>query len=404
MMGGQSNTKRLETDQSWLSRSVLGFGLASLLSDAGHEAATATLPAFLVTLGAAPAALGLIEGLADGLASFSKLFGGWLADEPRRRKPIAVAGYLTTGLSTGALALATSWLHVLGARSVGWLARGLRGPARDAMLADSVPREALGRAFGFHRAMDTAGAIAGPALAALLASTLRPRSIFWWALVPGVLAAGAFAVLVRPHDGKRIDPQPFWRSVGALSPRYRRFLAAVFLFGAGDFARTLLILRASELLRPGLGVVMATELSMLLYVGHNVLYAVASYPVGWMADRVSPERLLVAGYLLGTLTAVLAALATPSVGMLVALFAVAGLTLAFEDTLEGTITAHQVPLGIRGTGYGTLAAANGVGDLVSSALVGVLWSLAGPGVAFGAAAALCLAGTVVLAAAQVKQG
>ena len=404
MMPGLPNTKRLEADQPWVSRSVLGVGLASLFSDAGHEAASATLPAFLVTLGAAPAALGLIEGLADGLASFSKLFGGWLADEPKRRKSIAVAGYLTTGLSTGAFALATSWLHVLGARSIGWLARGLRGPARDAMLADAVPRAAWGRAFGFHRAMDTAGAVAGPALAALLASTLHPRAIFWWTLVPGLLAAAAFAVLVHGQDGKRIDPQPFWRSVAALPPRYRRFLAAVFLFGAGDFARTLLILRASELLRPGLGIVIATQLAMLLYVGHNVLYAVASYPVGWLADRVSPERLLVAGYLLGTLTAVLAALATPSVGMLVALFAVAGLSLAFEDTLEGTISAHQVPLGIRGTGYGTLAAANGVGDLVSSALVGVLWSLAGPGVAFGAAAALCLAGTVVLAAAQGKQG
>jgi MFS family permease len=400
MMDGQPETKRVGSGRRWLTRSVFGFGLASLLSDAGHEAATATLPAFLVTLGAAPAALGLIEGLADGLASFSKLLGGWLADEPRRRKPITIAGYLTTGLSTGTLALATSWLHVLGARSVGWLARGLRGPARDAMLADAVPKEARGRAFGFHRAMDTAGAVAGPALAAILASTLHPRSIFVWTLVPGVLAAGAFAVLVRPQGGKRIDPQPFWRSLGALPPRYRRFLTAVFLFGAGDFARTLLILRASELLRPGMGVGMATELAMVLYVGHNVLYAVASYPVGWLADRVSPERLLVAGYLLGTLTAVLAALATPSIWLLVVLFAVAGLTLAFEDTLEGTITAHAIPSEIRGTGYGTLAATNGVGDLVSSSLVGVLWSVAGPGVAFGAAAALCLAGTVALATAH----
>lgn len=400
MIDGPAAARRVGTGQRWLTRSVLGFGLASLLSDAGHEAATAVLPAFLVTLGAAPVALGLIEGLADGLASFSKLLGGWLADEPHRRKPIAVAGYLTTGLSTGVLALATSWLHVLGARSIGWLARGVRGPARDAMLADAVPGEARGRAFGFHRAMDTAGAVAGPGLAALLASTLPPRSIFWWTLVPGVLAAGAFAVLVRAQDGRRIDPKPFWRSVGALPERYRRFLAAVFLFGAGDFARTLLILRAIELLRPGMGAVRATQIAMALYVGHNVLYAMTSYPVGWLADRVSPARLLVAGYLCGTLTAVLAALATPSMGLLIALFAVAGLTLAFEDTLEGTITAHEVPSEIRGTGYGTLAAANGVGDLVSSSLVGILWSAAGPGVAFGAAAAFCFAGAVVLATAH----
>ncbi len=384
----------------WLSRSVLGFGLASFLSDAGHEAATAALPGLLVTLGAAPAALGLIEGLADGLASFSKLFGGWFADEPRRRKPIAVLGYLTTGVSTGVFALATTWPHVLAARAVGWLARGVRGPARDAMLADAVAEQARGRAFGFHRAMDTAGAVAGPALAVLLASLVTVRALFWWTLVPGVLSAVAYAVLVRRQDGTRVDPQPFWRSLGALPSQFRRFLAAVFLFGVGDFARTLLILRASELLRPGMGAARAAAFAMTLYVGHNVLYAAASYPVGWAADRASPGRLLVGGYLLGTLTAVLAAFATPSVWLLVGLFVAAGLTLAFEDTLEGTIAARDVPPRVRGTGYGALAAMNGVGDLVSSSLVGILWSVAGPAVAFGAAAASCFAGTLVLAAAE----
>jgi MFS family permease len=211
------------------------------------------------------------------------------------------------------------------------------------------------------------------------------------------MAAAAVAVLVRRQDGKRVETRSFRSSLGALPPRFRRFLAAVFLFGAGDFARTLLILRAVELLRPGLGEARATAVAMGLYVGHNALYAAASYPVGWLADRVPPGRLLVGGYLLGTLTALLAAFATPSLWILAALFVVAGLTLAFEDTLEGTITAREVAPDLRGTGYGALAATNGVGDLVSSSFVGVLWSAVGPAVAFGAAAALCLAGTAVLA-------
>jgi MFS family permease len=380
----------------WLNRSVIGFGLASFLSDAGHEAATAALPAFLLTLGAAPAALGVIEGLADGLASFAKLFGGWLSDEPRRRKAIAVGGYLTTGLSTGVFALATTWVHVLAARAVGWVARGVRGPARDAMLADSVPVEARGRAFGFHRALDTTGAVAGPALAVLLAALVPVRELFWWTLVPGALSALAFAILVRGQDRKRIHTQPFWKSFRVLPPRFQSFLGAVFLFGVGDFARTLLILRATELLQPSMGALGASKLAMALYVGHNALYAAASYPVGWAADRVSPGRLLLGGCLLGALTATLAASAAPSTGLLVLLFAAAGLTLAFEDTLEGTITARDVPPELRGTGYGALAATNGFGDLISSSLVGILWSVAGPTMAFGAAAALCFAGAAIL--------
>jgi MFS family permease len=383
--------------RGWLTRSVLGFGLASFLSDLGHEAATAALPALLLALGAAPAALGIIEGVSDGLASFAKLYGGWLADRPSWRKPIAVAGYLVTGLSTGAFGLAHAWPHVQAARGIGWLARGLRGPPRDAMLAEAVPAAKRGRAFGFHRAMDSAGAALGPAIAAVLITFVPVRVVFYLSVAPGVLSAAAFAALVR-RDGSPspADPRPLWTSVRALPARFRRFLASVFLFGLGDFARTLLILRATTLLTPTLGPAQASAAAMAMYVGHNVLYAAASFPVGWLADRVLPQRLLVLGYLLGGLTAILAATATASWGMLVALFATAGLTLAFEDTLEGTLTALEVPPALRGTGYGVLATTNGIGDLVSSALVGVLWSAVGAETAFGVAAAFCFAGALLL--------
>jgi MFS family permease len=386
--------------RAWFSLSVFGFGVASFLSDLGHEAATAAMPALLVAIGSTPAALGIIEGVADGLASVAKLAGGWWSDDPRRRKPIAVAGYFITGLSKGAYALATVWPHLLLARSIGWMARGMRGPARDAMLADAVPGEARGRAFGFHRAMDTAGAALGPALASVLLATVSLREVFLWTLVPGVLSAIAFAALVKRDEGPPLRPQPFWKSLGALPRRFRRFLLAVFTFGIGDFARTLLILRATDLLTPGLGAVQAATVAMSMYAGHNVLYAAASYPIGWLADRFDAKRLLVLGYLLGTLTAVLACVTAPSLWMLGLLFGVSSLTLAFEDTLEATITAQAVPSELRGTGYGVLATANGVGDLVSSSLVGVLWSTAGAEVAFGVAAAFCFVGTVLLGASR----
>jgi MFS family permease len=377
---------------------VIGFGVASFLSDLGHEAATAALPALLAAIGGAPAALGVLEGVSDGLSSAAKLAGGWLADEPRLRKPLAVGGYLVTGLSTGIFGFASGWLHVQAARAVGWTARGLRGPPRDAMLADAVEPSARGRAYGFHRAMDSAGAAVGPALAAILDTAIPVREIFFWTVVPGVLSALAFLVLVRPDASPASRSRPsFWSALSALPRDFRRFLGSVFVFGLGDFARTLLILRASQLLTPAMGAPAASAAAISMYVGHNLLYAAGSYPVGWLADRVAPLRLLAVGYGLGAATAFLAAAATPSWWLLGTLFAAAGLTLAFEDTLESTITAAKVPPELRGTGFGVLATTNGIGDLVSSALVGVLWSAFGPAVGFGCAGALCLAATLAVA-------
>lgn len=383
----------------WFTRTIAGFGVASFLSDMGHEAATSALPALLASFGAPPAALGIIEGISDGLSSFAKLLGGWLSDVPARRKPIAVIGYLVTGLAKGAYAFTTVWPEVLVARSIGWIARGIRGPARDAMLADAVPPEARGRAFGFHRAMDTAGAAVGPLLATILiAAHMTLHQLFLWTVVPGVLSAAAFAILVKT-DGTvaREKPLAFWHSLRSLPVPYRGFLNAVFLFGIGDFARTLLILRATQLLKPELGAVEATATAMGLYVLHNVLYALGAYPVGWIADRLSPYTLLIVGYCLGIVTAVLAAMSPPSVAVLVVLFVVAGLALSFTDTLEGTIVATEVPSPLRGTGYGALATVNGVGDLVSSSMVGILWSFFGAKVAFMVAAFFCVVAVIQLA-------
>lgn len=399
----------MQTDQQlparsrWL-RGVLGFGLASFLSDLGHEAATSALPLFLLTLGAAPAALGIIEGVADGISSFAKLGGGGLANRPHWRKPVTVLGYLITGLSNGAYALATGWTGVFAARSVGWLAKGLRGPARDTLLAESVDEANRGKAFGFHRAMDTLGAVIGPALAALLVATISIRMVFAWALVPGVLAALAIVFFTRGAQRTREPPVAFWKSVRDLPPRFRVFLGSVFAFGLGDFARSLLILRATELLAPSLGVKEAAVIAMSLYVAHNVSYALLSFPVGWLADRIDPQRLLIFGYLAGVLTALLAAFATPSVTFLVLVFLVGGITLAFEDTLEGVITAAEVPQPIRGTGFGVLATVNGVGDLLSSSIVGIIWSAFGPRTAFSLAAGCCAVGAILLAASgRVRQ-
>jgi MFS family permease len=266
------------------------------------------------------------------------------------------------------------------------------------MLADSVDEKNRGKAFGFHRAMDTLGAIVGPAGAAVLVSLADVRSVFLWAVIPGVLAAAAIAFFTKGSDTVKEPPIPFWRSVRELPSRFRVFLGAVFLFGMGDFARSLLILRATELLTPTLGTTRAAATAMALYVLHNIVYSALSFPIGWLADRFDPQRLLAIGYAFGVATAIGAALTGPSLLALGLLFSAGGITLAFEDTLEGVITSLEVPKSIRGTGFGVLASTNGVGDLISSSLVGALWAAVGPLAAFSAAAVLCLAGTVLLTA------
>jgi sugar phosphate permease len=265
------------------------------------------------------------------------------------------------------------------------------------MLADAVPKATLGRAIGFHRMMDTVGAILGPLLAALLLSRVPLRSVFWIAMIPGVLAAVAFVVLIPAQDTTSREPPPsLLAGIRALPSPFRRFLVAVASFGIGDFARTLLVLRASELLANPAAKGSGAATAMLLFSLHHAVAAACAFPVGYLADRMSPRKLLAAGYVLGVVTALLAAFAQPALWFHVLLFTVAGMVIGIEETLEGVLCAKLVPSKLRGSAYGLLAATNGIGDMVASAVVGVVWSLYGAALAFCLAAGACAIGTLLL--------
>src|SRR5260370_30242222 len=180
-----------KTKKGWVNRTVLGVGLTSLFSDWSHETATAVLPAFLAVIGAGPAWLGVIEGVADGLSSFAKLAAGHYTDQWKRRKPLAVFGYAFTAIATASFGIATHAVHVLIGRSAAWLGRGVRSPAKKALLAADVPAGAYGRAFGLERLMDTLRAILGPfsALGILQATGHSYRKVFLGTLPPGLIAA-----------------------------------------------------------------------------------------------------------------------------------------------------------------------------------------------------------------------
>ena len=228
------------------------------------------------------------------------------------------------------------------------------------------------------------------------------RIVFLISLAPGLAAVASMVFLVRERPAPGDRGRRLWRSFRDLPRPYLRFLAGVGLFGAGDFAPTLLVLAAARILAPAQGLVRAGELAALLYMLRNAVYAAAAFPAGALADRMNQRTLLAAGYVLGGLTALATAalfawnIAAP--GALAAVFTLAGIYIAMEDTLEGAIPAGMVPSSSRGAAYGLMGAVNGVGDFIASALVGVLWTLASPAVAFAAAAALMLAGAALTAA------
>ena len=395
----------------WLNRTVLGAGLTSGFGDLCYETATAILPGFLAALGVPAAALGAIEGSADAIASFTKMASGYIASRLGHRKLLVLVGYGLTPLGQVPIALAGGWPLVLLGRLIAWFGKGLRGPLRDAIMTQAVTPETRGRAFGFHRAMDTVGAVAGPLLGVALlswTSVTHPdhpvapfRMVMWAAIIPGVLAVLAFLTLVRDPEE---SPNPALRlshALAGLPGRFKRYLGAVALFGSGDFSHTLLILAATQLLTPSLGVVRAAQVAGLLYVGRNVVQVLLSYPAGALADRIGSIPVLVAGYGLGAATAVLTLIAfwynTTSVLFLGVVFLTAGLCTAVQEAIESTVTAGMVAEETLAISYGALGTVGGAAQFLSSTAVGILWTTLSPVVGFGVAAVLMAAGTLALA-------
>ena len=394
---------------SWLNRNVFAMGLTSFLGDAGYEMATVLLPGFFAVLGLPAAALGTIEGVADATSSFVKLGAGWLSDRLGHRKTIAVAGYFLSGTSKALFAFAYNWPLILAGRVIAWFGRGIRGPLRDAMLAESVPAQTRGKAFGFHRAGDTAGAIIGPLIGVALLSYLGPHSVdpsrpfriaFLLTLIPGLASVVTFAALV--HETRKPGSRTsLWASVGTLPRPFGRFLLGVGIFGAGDYSHTLMILAATQLLAPQRGVTRAAAIAGLLYVLHNVLYALTAYPIGALSDKRGRRGLLSVGYALGAIVALGFAAAFWSrradILFIAFLFMLAGAFVAIQDALEGAMTADLVPeISKRGVAYGVTGSVNGVGDLISSAIVGIVWSIYSPILAFAYAAVMMASGAIAI--------
>jgi MFS family permease len=379
---------------------LLWFSVVSLLNDAASEMIYPLLPLFLASvLGAGPAFLGLIEGVAEASSSLLKLAGGVVADRFGRRKQLVAWGYGIAAVGRPLIAVATNAWQVLGIRFADRVGKGLRTAPRDAMLADSIPPEVRGAAFGIHRAADHAGAVVGPLLASALLLVVpgalphRLRVTFALALVPGLVTLLVVLWKVRdpPHAAaagagpaaRRLLPPV--RELGPVLPRYLGVLA---LFALGNSSDAFLLLRARDL-----GV--AAALIPLLWAALHVSKMTWSVVGGRMSDRVGPRAAIVLGWMV--YAAVYAGFAVAAAEWHAwALFVVYGLFFGLTEAPEKALVAALAPAGVRGSAFGWFHAVAGVAALLASILFGVLWDEFGSAAAFLTGAGLALAAALLL--------
>lgn len=375
-----------------LSRNIRVLSLVSFFQDTASEMLYPVLPLFITSvLGASPAILGLIEGVAEATASISKIASGRLADL-RRRRPLVAAGYAISSISKPLIGLAGGWPLVLVGRFTDRMGKGMRGPPRDALIADDSTPANRGRAFGFHRAADTAGAVVGPliglGLYQLIGHRLRP--LFFIAFIPAALSVGLiFLVRERPHPKPEPDEtQVRWFGLHpARLPRsYWKVVSLLGAFALVNFSDTLLLLRATDLGFGFTGVV-------LLYVLYNLSYATLSYPAGVISDRVPRRIVFAVGLLLFGVAYTGLGLINTSAWLWV-LFPVYGGYTALTDGVSRAWVADLVPPEEVGTALGTYGGIAGVGAFIASLWAGLAWGSGGQ-------APLLIAGVAVLLLAVV---
>jgi MFS family permease len=377
-----------------LPRAVVALGLTSLLTDISSEMILPLLPLFLASMQAGAPVLGLAEGAADATASFLKLGAGWFADRVPRKKPLVVAGYVLAAIARPLMALAALPAHVVGVRVLDRIGKGVRTAPRDAILAAAAPLGESGRVFGFHRAMDHAGAVIGPVIAAgLLAFGFGLREVFWAAAIPGALAvACVLAVREPPPEAAPASAQKGAQPAEtlALPGRLRSFLVILFIFSLGNSSDAFLLLRAREL------GVRAEVIPLLWTVLH--LSKVASSAIGGdLSDRMPRPRVITTGWIVYAASYVALGLAAEA-WQAWAIFVVYGAYHGLSEPAEKALVRDLAPPAIRGRAFGFFHCVVGVAAIPAGLITGVLWERLSPLVALSTGAALAALAAILLAA------
>jgi MFS family permease len=384
-------------------RNIYAFGITSFLNDTASEMAYWVLPAFLASLGAGPAQLGLIEGVAESVASFAKLFSGYLTDHIHRRKPVVVAGYFVANAVKPLLAIVTAWPQILLIRFTDRLAKGVRGAPRDVMVAESVPKNRLGAAYGLIQSMDSAGAIAGPLIALVLLAHHGIRSVFWAAAVPGALCLLVALLGIRETGRPRVKENAGGASVANTSPvaadrskekkiglpaSFYFVLVAVAFFSLGNSSDMFLVLRAQDV---GIPVALAPLLGLVF----NITYTLVSWPAGWFSDRVSRRLVASAGYVVFAAVYFVFGRAPSTLAIWIAM-AVYGFYYALTQPVLKALVVQTVGEQVRGRALGLYFFVTSVATLAASLITGELWKHYGAAIPFYFSAALAMAAAGIL--------
>lgn len=359
-------------------KNVVVLSVASLFTDISSEMLYPIIPIFLTSvLGAPMSILGLIEGIAESVASILKAFSGWLSDISRKRSPFVVGGYFLSSLGKLLIFLAYSWPMVLVARLVDRIGKGVRTSPRDAMIADSCDAEYRGKAFGFHRAMDTVGACLGPLVALWLLVALKEnmRIVFLIAFIPAIIAVVFLIFLLKEppvksggnHFSLKFNSKQF-------SPVFWKFLFISAIFSIGNSSDAFLIMRAK-------GIGLTTVAVVLAYVVYNISYSALSLPAGMLSDRIPRKAVMIGGYLIFALVYLGFGMHanTKSVWLL---FFIYGFYIAMTDGVSKAFVTDTVEEGVRGTAMGIYYCITGLAAFFASLVAGLLWTYIGAAAPF----------------------
>src|SRR3989338_54675 len=359
---------RDQTGQKKVSKNVVVMGLVSLFNDISSEMVYPIVPIFLATVLKAPAtAIGLIEGVAESTASLLKLVSGWLSDRLKKRKIFVSFGYSLSAVSKILIGLAHAWPFVLLARFVDRFGKGTRTAARDALILESIDEGSRGRAFGLHRSMDSLGAVIGPLLALLMIFLFENkfRLIFFLAAIPSFFGVILLLLFVKEKVKEKLTAAAAPKITANLTfkwrefdPAFKSFLLVSAVFALGNSSDAFLILRAKDL---GL----ATTLTVAAYVLFNLTYSAFSYPVGALADKIGPKRILITGFWLFALVYLFMGL-TQAAWLVWLLFPVYGIYMALTDGVSKAYIAQMVPKEKSGTAFGAYLMITGLLVLVAS--------------------------------------
>ena len=375
--------------------SIWVLGLVSLFMDISSELIHSLLPVFMVSsLGASVFMVGIVEGVAEATALIVRVFSGTLSDHLGRRKALTVLGYGLGAMSKPIFALAVSVHWVFVARFIDRIGKGIRGAPRDALIADLAPQEIRGAAYGLRQSLDTVGAFVGPLLgiALMLLWAGDFRMVFWFAVIPGVIAVILLVVGVkepdRPRAGGKTTSPIRWNTLKQLDAAYWWVVLAGGVFTLARFSEAFLILRAQQ---NGLPDAFAPAVLVLM----NLVFALSAYPVGRLADRMSRPALLAAGLVVLIAADVLLAQAR-GLALVAAGVLLWGLHMGLTQGLLATMVADAAPAGLRGTAFGFFNFVGGIAMLIASVLAGLLWDQLGASVTFYCGAGFSLLALLIL--------